>query len=28
MLDLVGPPPGVAVLDHDDLREHQPPVAA
>lgn len=28
MLDLVGSPAGLAVLEHDDLPEHRAPVAA
>lgn len=28
LLDLVGPPPGVTVLEHGDLHEHRAPVAA
>jgi anti-anti-sigma factor len=28
LLDLVGPPPGVAVLERSDLHEPRPPVAA
>jgi anti-anti-sigma factor len=28
LLDVVGAPPGVAVLDHGDLPEHRAPVAA